>query len=186
MTDWNALWRSQGHAFNQWPNEDLVRWASTLERGSRVLEVGCGNGANLRALQSFGLQAVGCDIAEEALLAAAGLSEALELKLTPACELSFPDESFDAVADVQCLQHLASAEEQFQAYREIHRVLKPGGRFFGVFLVAGQEHFPDLGFSEFYFPSMVQTFGFDAEFGSLRRNWHGQFYAYALVDAVKR
>ncbi len=144
MTDWDQQWRENRDAFNHWPNEELVRWASTLERGSRVLEVGCGSGANLRALESFGMKVWGVDVAEPAVLAAGTAS--LQVKLGSAIELSFPSESFDAVCDVQCFQHLPT-EDLTLAYREAVRVLRRGGRFFQVSLEKGQEHFPELAFN---------------------------------------
>src|SRR5205807_6929274 len=63
-----------------------------------------------------------------------------------ASELPFPRDEFDAVCDVQCLQHL-SEDEQEQAYREIQRVLVPNGRFFSMYLVAGQGLYPGLSFT---------------------------------------
>ncbi len=148
MTDWDAQWRNNGAAFNHWPNEELVRWASSLESGSRVLEVGCGQGANLWALQSFDLDPWGVDIAEEAVRRSAGAPWASQVKVGSVIELEFPSESFEAVCDIQCFQHLPQ-DELTLAYREAVRVLKRGGRFFQVSLEKGQEHFPELQFNRY-------------------------------------
>lgn len=183
-TDWDALWREDPSAFHQWPENELVRWASTLERGSRVLEVGCGNGANLRALKSFDLDVVGIDIAREALLASPWLWKGCEVKVGSAVELEFDGESFDAVADVQCLQHLAS-EDLLIAYAEASRVLNHNGRFFSMHIIEGQRRYPHLTFCEFSLPALLAVGFKGISKGYLTRNWNGDKLTYALVDAVK-
>ncbi len=183
MTDWEAQWRDNGERFNVWPNEELVRWASTLERGSRVLEVGCGSGANLWALESAGMDAWGVDVAEEALRRSEDASWASQVKLTSACELTFPDESFDAVCDVQCFQHLAQDELPL-AYKEAARVLKPGGRFFEVFLTAGQENFPELTFCQWRPMVACKPFG-EVKQGQVKRWDDRRFYEYSVWKGVK-
>ncbi len=185
MTDWNAQWREHGDAFNSWPNEDLVRWASTLERGSRVLEVGCGSGANLWALESAGMDAWGVDVAEEALRRSQGASWGSQVKLTSACELTFPDESFDAVCDVQCFQHLAQDELLF-AYKEVVRVLESGGRFFEVFLIGGQVRYPELSFCDLDLAAVLAGGLKGIRRGVAMRAWQGEEkLVYALIEAVK-
>ncbi len=182
-TDWDRLWKEDPEAFHSWPENELVRWASTLEPGSKVLEVGCGNGANLRALRSFDLEVWGVDIAKEALLASPSLWHGCEVKVGSATELEFPSESFDAVADVQCLQHLASSDLP-KAYGEIARVLKPKGRFFSMHLVWGQELYPSLSFAPCR-PGVIAQAGFDIRQGTLSRHWVDKVVDYALIDAVK-
>jgi len=155
--DWDQLWRLQSDRMRRWPSEQLVRWASRLERGSRVLEVGCGNGANLWFLAWEGFSAAGCDISPSAIDQARMLLEhfgapdgaaPVELRVAPAHRLPFDDAGFDAVCDVQCLSCL-NATDLAEAYREAARVLRPGGRFFSMHMdpVATDiaEVFPDIG-----------------------------------------
>ncbi len=185
VTDWEALWKRGG--FNRWPSEELVRWASTLEEGSKVLEVGCGAGPNLRALQSFGHQVWGVDISTEAFVAAESLPGAYgTVVITPvsATDLPFEDEKFDAVCDVQCFQHLAQDELPL-AYKEAARVLKPGGRFFEVFLTAGQENFPDLPFCKWSVESVARHF--DCVWQDQSKHWrHNRFYEYCQFEGTAR
>ncbi len=145
MTDWDLLWKTEPEAFHQFPENELVRWASALAPGSKVLEVGCGNGANLYALKRLGMECWGIDLAREALLASPSLWHGTEVAIGSATELQFPSFSFDAVADVQCLQHLAS-DDLPKAYSEIARVLKVGGRFFSMHLTYGDTRYPKLRF----------------------------------------
>ncbi len=192
MTDWDLLWKTDPEAFHQFPENELVRWASTLAPESKVLEVGCGNGANLRALRSFDHEVWGIDLAREALLASPSLWHGCEVSIGSATELQFPSETFDAVADVQCLQHLASDEKRV-AYDEIARVLTRGGRFFSMHLVAGQDDFPHLSFSEFRLGHLNGVLAVTG-YGTLERRWNDsanpywedQPRCYRLLRAVKQ
>ncbi len=184
MSYWDLLWKENPGAFYGWPNEDLVRWASSLESGSRVLEVGCGQGANLWALQSFDLDPWGVDIAEEAVRRSAGAPWASQVKVGSVIELEFPSESFDAVCDVQCFQHLAQDELPL-AYKEAARVLRPGGRFFEVFMLAGQQHFPDLRFCEFDQAPIEAAGLMHTHSGWMERSWGGRLYSYQFVECER-
>ncbi len=101
----------------------LARYAPP---GATILDAGCGTGANLQLLQTFG-RAIGVDISEQAIAycRARGIprDRALLASLT---ELPFPDHFFDLVVsfDVIC-----NIPDDRQAFREGARVLKPGGRF---------------------------------------------------------
>ncbi len=183
-TDWDALWREDPDAFHQFPENELVRWASTLAPESKVLEVGCGNGANLYALRRLGHKAWGVDLSKEALLASPSLWHGTDVSIGSATELQFPSFSFDAVADVQCLQHLAS-DQLLIAYAEAFRVLNVGGRFFSMHLTEGQERYPDLSFCE---PNPLALL--NAGFRNIRTRGASRWgddgrVTYALFDAVK-
>ncbi len=184
-TDWDALWAEDPEAFHQEPESEFVRWSATLAPGSKVLEVGCGNGANLGALRRRGMKAWGIDLSREALLASPSLWHGTEVSLGSATELQFPSFTFDAVADVQCLQHLAS-DQLPKAYAEIFRVLKPGGRFFSMHLVWGQERYPALSFAPCR-PGAIAQAGFvELRQGALCRRWEDEpDIDYALIKAVK-
>lgn len=98
-------------------------------RGERLLDVGCGNGAQtLRFLDRFG-SVVGLDIVEEHLLV---LNRALADATPSNCHrvlydgsrMPFRDGDFDAVVSIETLEHVANEKQQLD---EIHRVLRPGG-----------------------------------------------------------
>jgi ubiquinone/menaquinone biosynthesis C-methylase UbiE len=75
-------------------------------RGKDVLEVGCGPGGNLAALESFGVQSLaGCDIAPEMLSLAAKRTSA-KLVQSEEEQLPFADNAFDIVLTVTVLQHV--------------------------------------------------------------------------------
>ena len=93
------------------------------KRRPRILDVGCGTGANLQMLANYGV-AEGADISPEALefCRARGLSK---VKLGPAEALPFEDASFDLVTGLDVVEHL---DDDVAGLSEMRRVLRPGGR----------------------------------------------------------
>ncbi len=100
----------------------LARYAP---RGAMILDAGCGTGANLKLMQSYGC-AIGVDISEEAIAFCHARGVPRERAfLASLTELPFPDALFDLAVsfDVIC-----NIPEDVTALGEMARVLKPGGR----------------------------------------------------------
>ena len=89
----------------------------------RILDVGCGTGANLEMLSEFGV-AEGVDVSPEALsfCQARGLEN---VKLGAAEALPYDDNSFDLVTGLDVVEHL---DDDLAGLKEMRRVLRPGGR----------------------------------------------------------
>lgn len=89
----------------------------------RILDVGCGTGANLEMLAQFG-QAEGVDVSAEALefCRARGLQK---VKQGAAEELPYASESFDLVTGLDVVEHL---DDDVAGLKEMRRVLRPKGR----------------------------------------------------------
>jgi SAM-dependent methyltransferase len=89
----------------------------------RILDVGCGTGANLELLAGFG-EAEGVDVSVDALAfcRARGLTN---VRQGAAEKLPYEDESFDLVTALDVVEHL---DDDAAGLREMHRVLRPGGR----------------------------------------------------------
>lgn len=89
----------------------------------RILDVGCGTGANLELLGKYG-EAEGVDVSEEALsfCRARGLEN---VRLGEAERLPYEDGTFHLVTGLDVVEHL---DDDVAGLREMHRVLKPGGR----------------------------------------------------------
>src|SRR3954471_15781737 len=92
-------------------------------RRARILDVGCGTGANLVRLSEFG-DAEGVDISPDALsfCQERGLNK---VKLGAAEELPYEDGEFDLVTALDVVEHL---DDDVAGLREMRRVLRPGGR----------------------------------------------------------
>jgi ubiquinone/menaquinone biosynthesis C-methylase UbiE len=142
---WTAQYKDRdGMRF--WPCEALVRYVGEHYRltaldgdnPQSVLEVGCGNGANLWFLARYFAHAHGLDMSQEALDLAEHLLGSVRAEAALSCGSvsrmpQYQDEEFDLVVDVQCIQHTTFSDHA-AAYVEIARVLKPGGRFFSYHL----------------------------------------------------
>ncbi|WP_344971838.1 SAM-dependent methyltransferase [Streptosporangium fragile] len=99
--------------------------------GSRVLDVGCGNGRPaVRVARTLGARVVAVDVDREALrngaehARAQGVAEMVEFRHVDAMRLPFADASFDAVLAFEVTPHF----DVTALYRGIARVLRPGGR----------------------------------------------------------
>jgi SAM-dependent methyltransferase len=101
----------------------IERICKGFTRCPRILDVGCGTGANLEMLAKFG-DAEGVDVSTEALsfCKQRGLQS---VRLGEAEKLPYPDQSFDLVTGLDVVEHL---DDDLAGLREMRRVLKPGGR----------------------------------------------------------
>lgn len=102
-----------------------------------MLDVGCGEGRHIFGImQDYPLmKCIGLDMDNESLEKAEedyeyfkSISEAgAQFLKGSAYSLPFPDESIDLIVCSEVLEHL---HEYNDAVKEIHRVLKPGGKFY--------------------------------------------------------
>jgi SAM-dependent methyltransferase len=119
-----------------------------ISADSLVLDVGSGVGGPARFLAAtYGCQVAGVDLSEPFVQGAryltdrVGLSGQVSFQTASALDLPFPDGRFNVVL----LQHVAmNIADRARLYREIRRVLKPGGKFatFDVVLNKGEPHYP--------------------------------------------
>jgi ubiquinone/menaquinone biosynthesis C-methylase UbiE len=115
---------------------DAAFAVAEVQPGMKVLDVGCGRGEILRHCAQLGANAYGVDYAAVAVDMSQGVIQALD-GITPgktgvgqadAKKLPFASSSFDRVLMFDVVEHLHPWELQ-EAMREVHRVLKPEGRF---------------------------------------------------------
>lgn len=98
--------------------------------GCRVVDFGCGSGANTALLANRGAHVWGIDISEDLLrlaqrrLRVSGRDGGATFIAGSAHDLPFPDGSIDIVFGIAILHHL----DLNLVSREVLRVLKPGGR----------------------------------------------------------
>ncbi len=97
-------------------------------KGSRVLDIGIGEGQSSALLARAGAHVTGIDVSVKGLERAQELAKRcgakIDFKLMAGEELRFEDASFDAVLCISAYHHM----DLEKATREIARVLRPGGR----------------------------------------------------------
>jgi len=105
-----------------------------LSASDRVLDLGCGPGGPLTfILKASGCTGTGIDVSDLALAAARRRAATLSIDQHLTLQqgnindrLPLPDQSFDAVLALDVILH---ARERLQVFREVARVLLPGGKF---------------------------------------------------------
>jgi ubiquinone/menaquinone biosynthesis C-methylase UbiE len=138
---WDQTWEKV-FASRQWgkyPSESVIRFVArnffkVPERSEvKILEIGCGGGANLWFLSKEGFCAYGIDGSESAIAQASALmkkeGQQANLFVGDVIALPYQDNFFDAVLDVQCLSH-NTMESCSKILSEISRVMKVGGVFY--------------------------------------------------------
>ncbi|MCE9538063.1 MAG: class I SAM-dependent methyltransferase [Bacteroidetes bacterium] len=99
----------------------------------KILEVGCGTGANIWYLSREGFKCYGIDGSQTAIKRATQRlnEEGLKAQLVVGdiVNLSFDDNYFDAVIDCECIYANDLINSQ-KALLEVKRVLKEGGKFY--------------------------------------------------------
>ena len=113
------------------------RLGLTLAGPERVLDLGCGDGADADWFARRAASTVGIDLSEHprwATLSRPGLS----FQTADAQELPFPDAAFDLVFTKDVLHH---AQDPSRVLDEAGRVCKPGGR---IYIVEGNRFNPVL------------------------------------------
>jgi SAM-dependent methyltransferase len=110
---------------------DLLHFDTLYPAGHKVLEAGCGVGAQtvVLAKRSPGACFVAVDISEETLAQAKGLAEAegignVQFELQDVNTLTFEDDTFDHVFVCFVLEHMS---DPVKTLLELKRVLKDGG-----------------------------------------------------------
>lgn len=98
--------------------------------GKKILDVGCGNGYILSRYAQSGAEVHGVDISPVAVEISRKRFDLLgltaDLRVANAEELPFDEATFDCVTSIGVLHHTPHTEK---GVHEIHRVLKPGGKF---------------------------------------------------------
>lgn len=114
-------------------HEELVADLLGSKPGDRVLDVGCGVGGPMRSITArSGAKIVGITINQYQVDRArihnnkAGLTKSCDVVCGDFLKMPFDDESFDGAYSIEATCHAPKLEE---VYKEVFRVLKPGGMY---------------------------------------------------------
>ncbi len=118
---------------NRANNEDSIaeyfNLLSSLSSGKRILDMGCGAGFDLEFYGTKGLLLHGFDASDEMVKLSKMRNKDAEIKIGTFDDIPFESNYFDFVVSKWAIQ---TAFEIEPIYKEVLRVLKPGGEF--VFL----------------------------------------------------
>lgn len=137
---WDPVWERifQEHEWGKYPSESLIRFIAknfynTCRKDIKILEVGCGVGANIWYMAREGFNVYGIDGSASAINKAEIFLEAeklkADLKTGDAAMLPYDGSYFDAVIDIECLYSNSRADAE-KILAEIKRVLKNEGLFY--------------------------------------------------------
>jgi len=113
------------------PWECVKTFLFSLPKGSKVLEVGCGNGVNMCLGKSIGLDMYGCDICG-GLLSICHQKGFDDLTKCDCRHLPYTNERFDATICIAVLNHLVLKCDRINAIMEMCRVTSQDGSIFIV------------------------------------------------------
>ncbi len=102
-----------------------------FRQGLKILDVGCGVGAEILELSYLGADCVGLDTGQSNIRLIKAVKDHFKLENPTviygnSCGLPFYDNTFDVVMSFEFFEHVA---DPHLAMKEQMRVLKPGGRF---------------------------------------------------------
>ena len=120
--DWYATPEGKAHDIVQ--QRDVNTMIQPARGPQRLLDVGCGTGHWSRFFSSLGYDVEGIDISEEMVGAAQLNAGACSFDIGNACDLPYPDASFDITASITALEFIP---DQAAAVKEMARCTKPGG-----------------------------------------------------------
>lgn len=140
---WDPVWEEvfKKQEWGKYPSEDLIRFISRnfyhvpSRSQVKILEVGCGPGANLWFMAREGFSVYGIDGSETAVLRASNrlreevLDRHAKLVVGDIANLPFSNDYFDAVIDCEAI-YCNSFESSVAIYNELARVTKRGGKLF--------------------------------------------------------
>ena len=126
---WEKVLENPTPAFEALFDAELTYIRSRVPGNSKVLEIGCGNGRNIKSIAEFTKDIIGIDndpkAVEDARKNLAGFS-GVKIMLADALDLPFPDKSFDVMIFLDTLVNMK--ENKVQALKEMSRVLTDTGK----------------------------------------------------------
>ncbi|MEW6533344.1 MAG: class I SAM-dependent methyltransferase [Thermodesulfobacteriota bacterium] len=158
-------WLRKKGAVRKYPDEIVVAWllgyARTRHRVKRVLDVGCGFSQSAGVFLDQGFQYWGVDVTRAGLLSEKQLKKKgwagrVHLSLFEPPQLTFPDRMFSHVISMEALHLNSTSEAMRTIISEVHRVLKPGGRFLAT-VVRPDYWFIDQGYVDWLSPEVIRV-----------------------------
>ena len=146
---WDPLAYERNGAFVHELAGGVLDWLNP-QMGEFILDLGCGDGHLTRRIAESGAHVLGADASAE--MVAAARERGVETEQANAEALPFRDATFDAVFSNAVLHWVRGQDAMM---RQVHRVLKPGGRF--VAEMGGQGNIAAIRVA---FTAVLEKYGF--------------------------
>jgi ubiquinone/menaquinone biosynthesis C-methylase UbiE len=108
--------------------EILHRFSQEIGDRRPVWDFGCGPGHTTKYLKNLGIEISGLDLSEKILEQARTIHPEIHFRKGNILELEFEDDSLAGVVAFYAIVHFTE-EQVWMAFREVFRVLQPGGIF---------------------------------------------------------
>jgi ubiquinone biosynthesis O-methyltransferase len=108
---------------------DIQRLCAKLKPGSRVLDVGCGNGALAKEFTKMGHKVTGIDMAEKGIHIARESCPGGRFEVLPADEnliANLHEDQFDLVYSIEVIEHIYDPKTFLEG---CYQAVRPGGMF---------------------------------------------------------
>ena len=194
---WEAFYEKGGG--NQYPDPAIIRFVArnyykVIPRCTvKILDLGCGVGAHLWFLAREGFNAFGIDGSKSSIIRASeklnGENVKANIQVGDFLDLPYDNGFFDAVIDAASIQH-NDGESIVKIIGEIHRVLKKGGKYFGM-LIESEEKLSNMRFLTNYFNKQTVKVSFsqfesiDVDCMQYTENNENNYIRFLLVEASK-
>lgn len=116
--------RTRRHPWKEF--EDFQKY---VQSGSKILDVGCGNGRLLEVLQNKNIDYYGLDFSTNLIEKAKEKHSQANFRIANITELPFDQEHFNVVFAIAVFHHIPSQAYRQKVLSEINRVLKDQGIF---------------------------------------------------------
>lgn len=120
---WDPKTYGQNAAFVHGLAGGVLEWLAA-QPGEQILDLGCGDGQLTSRIAATGANVAGVDASPE--MVAAARERGISVNEASAESLPYADGKFDAVFSNAALHWVRGQDAMMD---EVHRVLKPGGRF---------------------------------------------------------
>lgn len=118
--------------------EVLYRFSQKVAGKKPIWDFGCGPGQTTQYLQNLGVEISGLDLSEKLIEQANLIHPGTTFQKGNILDLEFEDESIAGIVAFYAIVHF-SQEQVEKAFREIFRVLQPGGVFLFTYHIGKEE-----------------------------------------------
>jgi ubiquinone/menaquinone biosynthesis C-methylase UbiE len=137
---WNKVYEGdvKNQAFNLFIKKQIDFFCSKLDKKSKILDIGCGNGEKTNYIFNKGYSVTGIDSSTEAIEYARKNFSSIKFVVGDVTKLLFEDSSFDAVISI-AIYHCLLTKQRRDYIKQVKRVLKKGGLFYQLTLSSRDE-----------------------------------------------